>query len=65
MWRKRQIMSKAIRHCCSGTCINSKDCEEKAIERWSKHPSLFVMIISNPMVIFGIGFFLGFLFGVI
>ncbi len=54
-----------MKHCCNDECINSRDCEERAKRRWSKQPSLFVMFITNPLVIFGIGFLLGFVFGVI
>ena len=54
-----------MKQCCNDDCINAKGCEQKAKERWSKQPSLFAMVITNPMVIFGVGFFLGFVFGII
>lgn len=54
-----------MKHCCNNECINAKDCEQKAIERWPKQPSLFVMVVTNPMVIFSLGLFVGFLFGIL
>lgn len=54
-----------MKQCCNDSCIDAKNCEQKARERWPHEPSLFVMVVSNPMVIFGLGFFLGFVFGII
>jgi len=52
-----------MRQCCNDECIDSKNCELKARERWPEPPSLLVMFITNPMVIFSVGFLLGLLFG--
>lgn len=54
-----------MKQCCNDICVNARGCEERAKERWPKEPSLFVMIITNPMIILGIGFVLGFWFGIL
>ena len=53
-----------MKQCCSGECIGAKYCEEKAKAAWD-HKSLFILIITNPMVIFGLGFLCGILFGLL
>lgn len=54
-----------MKQCCNDSCIDAKNCEQKARERWPRGPSLFVMVVSNPMFIFAVGFALGVLFGVL
>jgi hypothetical protein len=66
MWRKRQIQNLQHRkHCCNNECINAKDCELKARERWSNRPPLFLEILLNPVFAFGLGFACGVMFGVL
>lgn len=54
-----------MKQCCNDDCINAKGCEQKAKERWSREPSLFVMVFSNLLFIASVVIFLGIIFEVL